>query len=293
MILAGGISSRMRRSLASSEIVDPKLHAESETRSKAMLSVGEGGRPFLDYLLSHARLAGYDDVVLVIGESDSITKKYYGEKDVDNDFEGVRISYGIQPIPDGRTKPLGTADAVLRGLAVKSEWITGSFTVCNSDNLYSIQALRLMNEIDSPFALVDYDRSGLIFDLARIREFAVVNKDHNGFLTDIIEKPTPEEVAMVTDVNGRVGVSMNIFRISASRFRPYLEAAPLHSIRQEKELPVAVRIYIADHPQSFRTIPLCEHVPDLTSREDIPVIRKYLREQYPNSGSTGDANKDR
>ena len=30
-------------------------------------------------------------------------------------------------------------------------------------------------------------------------------------------------------------------------------------------------------------IPISEHVPDLTSKEDIVILKEYLKEQYPNN----------
>ena len=99
-----------------------------------------------------------------------------------NNFNGINISYAVQPIPLGRSKPLGTADALLWGLKSKPEWKGSKFTVCNSDNLYSQKALTIM--LNSPYiaAFIDYDRSSLEFDISRIERFAVTTKNENGFL---------------------------------------------------------------------------------------------------------------
>ncbi len=112
-------------------------------------------------------------------------------------FNGLKISYAIQPIPSGRNKPLGTADALLWGLKSKPEWAGSKFTVCNSDNLYSQKALQLM--LSSPYigALIDYDRSALEFETSRIEKFSVTIKDENGFLKDIIEKPSADIIEKV------------------------------------------------------------------------------------------------
>jgi len=55
----------------------------------------------------------------------------------------------------------------------------------------------------------------------------------------------------------------------------------LHPIRQEKELPAAVKMMIADHPRSVFTVPLSEHVIDLTSQSDIPAVQEYLEKEFP------------
>ncbi len=134
--LAGGISSRMKKPSTDRVTVDEDLIKEANSKAKSMIGVGQNHRPFLDYLLYNAREAGYTDILVVIGEKDDSIRGYYGNKDQDNDFHGLKISYATQKIPPGKEKPIGTADALLQGLEAKKEWGGTRFTVCNSDNLY-------------------------------------------------------------------------------------------------------------------------------------------------------------
>jgi len=246
-----------------------------------MIRVGRDYRPFLDYLLFNAKEAGYRDIVLVIGKDDYSIKKYYGDKVKNNKFRGLLISYAIQAIPAGRDKPLGTADAFLCGLKVKPEWKGKKITVCNSDNLYSRKALSVMLNSDYPGALVDYDRSALDFEMPRIEKFAVTIKNEEGFLIDIIEKPTSEQIYNFKKKFGYVGVSMNIFSLEYDLILPILENIPLHPEREEKELPEAVNIFAKKYDSSVFAYPLAEHVPDLTSKSDIIDVRNYLEQNYP------------
>jgi len=283
VILAGGISSRMKIPVDKNSAVDEKLVVDADTKSKSMIGVGKNNRPFLDYLLFNAKQAGYFDIVIVIGENDNSIKEYYGSSEKNNDFNGLNISYAIQPIPSGRSKPLGTADALLRGLKSKPEWKGNKFTVCNSDNLYSQKAFRLM--ISSPYigALIDYDRSALEFESSRIEKFSITIKDENGFLKNIIEKPSADIIEKVKNEKGFVGVSMNIFSLSYDQILPILEKTPIHPERKEKELPEAVKILANEIKESVYTYPLDEHVPDLTSKKDILQVKKYLEKYYKES----------
>jgi hypothetical protein len=83
VILAGGISSRMKRKPVKTETLDPKLEADADLKSKSMIGVGEGYRPFLDYLLYNAKQAGYcflhfiDPDDGLDPESGKISDKYY------------------------------------------------------------------------------------------------------------------------------------------------------------------------------------------------------------------------
>jgi NDP-sugar pyrophosphorylase family protein len=284
VILAGGISSRMRKSQATHSSVNPKLIEEAENKSKAMISVGENGRPFMDYLLYNVREAGYKDIVIVIGERDDHLKQYYGSADYRNDFHGLSISYAIQKIPRGRVKPLGTADALLCGLKSRPDWNGTKLTVCNSDNLYSVEAFRLLLNSPHLSAMIDYDRDALQFEKSRVEHFAVIQKDSDGWLTNIVEKPSRDILARMTGPDGRVGVSMNIFRFTYDEVLPFLNLTPLHPVRQEMEIPAAIMLML-EHEQDKRvmmTYPFAEVVPDLTSKDDIAKVQEYLRRTYPN-----------
>lgn len=282
VILAGGISSRMRKSAAAGTAIDPTLRREAEERSKSMIGVGDGHRPFLDYVLYNARAAGYRDIVIVIGEGDRSIRSYYGEADEGNNVYGLRVSYAVQAIPGGRVKPLGTADALLRALLASPRWRGHKFTVCNSDNLYSRRALCLLLDSPEVGAMIDYDRSALEFEQERIEQFAVTAKSDDGFLLDIIEKPSGDVIEGVRDQAGRIGVSMNLFRLSYDYILPFLDRVPLDPVRQEKELPAAIAMMIRRYPKAMRTIPLAEHVPDLTNQADILRVQEFLRKEFPN-----------
>jgi NDP-sugar pyrophosphorylase family protein len=279
VILAGGISSRMKKSS-----VDPTLDAElvrqADERTKGMIGVGEGGGPFLDYLLYNMKQAGLQDIVIVIAEHDAELRSYYGLKDRDNDFHGLRISYAVQHIPAGRRKPIGTSDALIQALHVRSDWSEGDFIVCNSDNLYSVTCFKMLLECDAPNALIDYDRSGLEFDQARIAQFGITRKDRDGFVVEIVEKPKLEELDSLRSSDGTLRVSMNIFRLRYSMIFGPLKDCPENPVRQEKELVTAVTNMVRANPKSLKALPLKEHVPDLTYKEDIPVTREYLRKHF-------------
>jgi NDP-sugar pyrophosphorylase family protein len=281
VILAGGISSRMKASSDGTAEVDMNLQEEARRKSKAMISIGIQARPFLDYILYNTQAAGYHEVVIVVNEHDPSIREYYEGQNGAHQFDRLSISYATQKIPAGRKKPLGTADALLEALATKPSWHGESFTVCNSDNLYSVNALRALLENKHANAMIDYDRTTLRFPEERIAAFAVIKKDSDGSLLDIIEKPGITEIEQMKDSTGRIGISMNIFKLSYDLILPILQSIPLHPIRQEKELPLAVRKLVEQHPGCVTTIPCSEHVVDLTSQSDIPYVQQYLKTHFP------------
>jgi glucose-1-phosphate adenylyltransferase len=280
IILAGGISSRMKKPAPGLKL-DPYLLKDANEKTKTMIGLGEGRRPFLDYLLYEVKKAGYDEVIIVIGEKDNSIKNYYGQKPADNEFFGLNISYALQPIPPGRTKPLGTADAVYRALVQYPSWQGHHFTILNSDDLYSAPALKRLREEKENHAMLDYDREGLLFPEERIKNFAVVIKDKENYLVDIIEKPTSAQLEKARDKNGRIGISMNAWRNYYDELFPFLEKVELHPERNEKELPTAEVNMISQSQASIKCIPWKEHIPGLTSKADILPAQEYLKKHFP------------
>jgi glucose-1-phosphate thymidylyltransferase/glucose-1-phosphate adenylyltransferase len=247
-----------------------------------MIALGSGGRPFLDYLLDNARAAGYREILLVVGERDDSIRAYYERAPAAGGSHP--LLFARQPIPPGRTRPLGTADALLCGLQSRPDWSGGRFTVCNSDNLYSVDALRQMLTTPESNALVDYDRDSLGCEPERVRQFAVVEADRDGYLCGIHEKPDPPLITRIAGTDGRVGVSMNLFRFSFDMILPFLKRVPLHEVRQEKELPAAVMLMVNGNPHAVKVYRRSEPVPDLTSPDDIQLVQDFLRRQYPEAG---------
>jgi len=282
LILAGGVSSRMKRSVELRTDLNAKLRKDAAQMSKAMILIGSANRPFLDYLLLNAREAGYSEVTIVISQRDGVMKEYYGRKDGSNEFHGLRISLAMQTIPLGHSKPLGTADAVVQGLAARKEWKGRKFTVCNGDNLYSKKALRSMLETEYPNAMIDYDRDALGFEASRIAHFSMTQKDGEGFLTNIMEKPTEEEVEEAKRTSGTIRVSMNIFRLDYDTVLPFVTNVPLHPVRNEKELPTAITAMVRQLPKSMYAYPFSERVPDMTSVEDIERVEEYIAQEFKN-----------
>lgn len=279
VILAGGVSSRMKKQAENLSDVDAKLIKDADTKSKAMIGVGSGYRPFMDYLLFNAKKAGYKNIVIVIGAKDNSIRDYYTGKGKEN-FKEINFTFAVQPIPEGREKPLGTADALYHGLNAVKEWKGEKFTVINSDNLYSQKALKMMLESGYPNAMIDYNRDGMEFDKTRIEGFAVTLKDDKNFLLNILEKPTQDVIESARGKDGFVGVSMNIFRLSYDMIFYFLENCPLNPVRKEKELPTAIKMMIDKYPGSLYAYPLSEHVPDLTSKNDIERIKEYLEKEF-------------
>lgn len=270
IILAGGASSRMNAS----------LKQEGSKVSKALIGMDKSGRPILDYLLFNAEKAGFKNVYLVVGEHAEGFKKCYGNKSKNNRFKGLNISYAIQYIPENRTKPFGTADALFQALEQYPNLLNETFTVCNSDNLYSVEAFSILKNSSDKNAFIAYDRDGLNFTMERISRFALVLLDSENYLVDIIEKPSADTIDSYKDSFGKFRVSMNIFKLNGKMIYPFLKDCPIHPERNEKELPSAILNLCHFFTKAMKGYLFNEHVPDLTSKEDIEVLKTYIEKHF-------------
>lgn len=278
IILAGGASSRMKKSLAP-DTLSKETTATANTVSKALIGIGKENRPLLDYLLITAEKAGFKNIYLVVGEHAEEFKNYCNTLKT-NTLRNLKLQYAIQYIPKDRTKPIGTADALLQALDQYPKLQKESFTVCNSDNLYSVSVFKALRGNKNTNAFISYDRDGLLFSMKRISSFALVLLDAKHFVLDIIEKPSDNEIENYRGSDGKFRVSMNIFKLSGNEIYPYLTNCPLHPVRNEKELPLAILNMCKEKPEALKGIPFKEHVPDLTSKEDIRTVNTYIKENF-------------
>lgn len=279
IILAGGASSRMKQSLAS-DTISAEEQQQANQRSKGLIGIGPENRPLLDFLLYNARQAGYKKIYFIVGRNNALFRELYGKNDSDNVFRGLTISYAIQHIPEGREKPLGTADALLQCLEQYPELQSQAFSVCNSDNLYSVRALSAVRVAKAPNAFISYDRDSLDFPSEKIYRFALAKLDPENHLIDIVEKPDPQLIAQFKDTEGKLRVSMNLFKFTGAYIFQYVRDCPMNKDRNEKELQTAILNMLKSFPGSMIGIPLAEHVPDLTSKEDIAIMKDYILKHY-------------
>jgi NDP-sugar pyrophosphorylase family protein len=280
IILAGGASSRMKKQVTVNDLSEEEI-AQANERSKGLIGVGPNGRPLLDYLLLNAKRAGYKNIYIIIGEQGDLFKEFYGSENKNNDFHGLTISFAIQYIPEGRTKPFGTADALFQAVEQYPELNSQYYSVCNSDNLYSAKALYALRETASPNAFISYNRDALEFPLERISRFAIAKLDENNCLVDILEKPTADVLDSYRDSEGILRVSMNAFKFDGAILYPYLKNCPVNPERDEKELPTVLLNSLKEDGNTALGIPFSEHVPDLTAKEDIAEVKEYLKKNYP------------
>ena len=269
VILAAGMSSRMKKSTDSS--IGSTKADEANKKSKSLITFGN--KPFIYFLLENIVDAGFQNVIMVVGQD---YEDFKNEMDKFPSISKINIEYAIQSIPENRVKPFGTADAVYQTMDQIDKLKNQSFCVCNSDNLYSTKSLKLIRENSYDNAVLAYDRDSLNFPKDRVSSFSILMTNSEFNLVNFIEKPTKEQVEQNLDDNGKIRVSMNIFKFDGSQAFEFIKSCPVNPLRNEKELPSAIVNMISHDSLYMKGIPIAEHVPDLTSKSDIQIIQKLI-----------------
>ena len=274
IIFAAGLSSRMKKSVSSKNLSKRSIE-QANSRDKGLIVIDKNGRPLIHYLLINAKSAGFKVIYLVIGQNSDSFKSYFDE----NKYDGLDIEFAVQYLEKNKLKPSGTADALFQAITQFPILKSSNFCVCNSDNLYSAKALRSIRSTSFSNAFISYDKSFLNFSSAKVSSFSILKLNKNGYLVNILEKPSTKDFDLFKDNGGKIRVSMNLFKFNGSVFYDYLKNCPFDVLRNEKELPTAVLNLAKDQPSSVYGIPFEEHVPDLTSKDDIIVLNKLLNQK--------------
>lgn len=262
VVMARGLGTRMRRHAVA--LLDDAQAAAADEGLKTMMPFGV---PFLDYVLSSLADAGFTRVCLVIGPDHEAVRRRYS---VERPPTRIEVSFAIQE------RPLGTADAV----ASAGTFAGGDdFVAVNGDNLYPVDCLRALREVDAP-AVGGFTRRALVsqgnFEADRIDRFSLLIADVTGVLVDVVEKP---DQALLAAAGQDALIGMNSWAFDERILRACAEATP--SPRGELELQDAVRLTIRTFGASFKVLPFSLPVFDLSNRSDVPTMAKVLATVEP------------
>jgi NDP-sugar pyrophosphorylase family protein len=181
--------------------------------------ITEEGEFIIDFSVYDACRAGFDKIVFVIKEENlDIFKETIGKR-----FEGkIKVEYAFQKIddlpesfsvPEGRTKPWGTAHAMLAARNIVNE----PFAVINADDFYGQNAYKSLfshfadaNE-KSSYCMVGYVLENTLTENGTVSR-GVCSVDENGYLTDVVERTAIKrrgDVAVFTEGDSETELSLD------------------------------------------------------------------------------------
>ena len=267
---------------------------------KQLDPVGEHDQVILDYSMFDARRAGFETVVFVIKrEIEEEFKARVGRRverhmDVKYVFQSMDDLPEGYAVPEGRTKPWGTAQAALAARHV----VDGPFAIINADDYYGPAAYReicdyLCAHGDGEryaYAMVGYRVRNTVTEHGSVAR-GVCEVDGGGVLVDIHERTVIEKDgndARYTEDGGKSWtalagdtlVSMNMWGFTRSfldeaqaRFPAFLDKALAEApLKAEYFLPTVVDQLIREGRAEVRVLPSEDKWYGVTYREDKPSV---------------------
>lgn len=272
--------------------------------------VDQNGHIIIDFSIYDAKRAGFEKVIFIIKkENEEDFKNAIG-----NRMENIMdVSYAFQDlhnlpdgfdVPDGRTKPWGTAHAVLSA----ADQIDSPFAVINADDYYGVHAFQqiydyLSNHKDDEkmrYTMVGYQLKNTVTENGHVAR-GVCALDQDNYLMSVTERTRIEKHAdgiAYTEDSGNTWtpldddtiVSMNMWGFTESilselqnGFSEFLETGLKENpLKCEYFLPSVVSRLLAEDRATVEVLATKDKWYGVTYRADKPVIEEAIKEMKKN-----------
>lgn len=267
---------------------------------KQLDPVGPNGQIIIDYSIFDARRAGFETVIFIIRrENDAAFRAAIGDRlshlmEVKYAYQELSDLPAPFTVPEGRTKPFGTGQAVLSA----RELIDGPFAVINADDYYGPEAFRVMYDYLSThpdtdkyqYCMVGYQLKNTVTQNGSVSRGVCV-ADPKGMLESVTERTkitqeggvihfTEDEGKSWTELPGDTPVSMGLWGFTASflpeaqnRFVSFLEEnLDKNPLKCEYFLPSIVSSLIDEGKAQVRMLHSADKWYGVTYKEDKPEV---------------------
>lgn len=270
--------------------------------------VGPSGEAILDYSVFDAVRGGFGKVVFVIRHDfeaefkEKVGSRYEGLIPVEYAYQDITDLPQPWTVPEGRTKPWGTAHAV----RAARNAVDAPFAVINADDFYGRDAFAKMGEYLSSAASMQFAMVGYRLDLTLSENGSVargickVSQDgvlegvtemtklvRSGDVAQNLEDPeNPVKVALDERVSMNLwGFTKELFDELESRFPAWLKENGTKE-KSEWYIPFVVDELIKEGKASCRVLPTESSWFGVTYREDKPFVTAEIQKlvssgEYP------------
>lgn len=267
---------------------------------KQIQSFGPSGETIMEYSIFDAIKAGYKKVVFIIRKEflddfkEVFGTKLEGKVEVDYVFQELDAFTGNKNIPEGRTKPWGTAHAVL---CAKNQ-VKEPFAVINADDFYGrdafVKSYEFLTKEVSPkkYAIIGYEllktlsENGTVnrgvcevddeYNLVSIAERLNISLKDGKIICD--DDQEPKELPMDSQVSMNFWCfDPSIFEYSEKLFHEFLDKN-MENPKAEFFIPIVADQFINDEVGEIKVIPTSAQWFGVTYKEDAPDVQKSLDE---------------
>ncbi len=267
---------------------------------KQIESFGPSGETIMDYSIYDAIQAGFGKVVFIIREEFAenfkaiFEPKLAGRIDTDYVYQHLNSFIGNRKVPAERTKPWGTAHAVL---CCKGK-VNEPFAVINADDYYGRDAFVKAHHFlttecnEQTYSIIGYELKNTLSDNGSVsRGVCDIDADHN--LTDINErtsifrgkdgKITYEDASGLHEVSEDSLVSMNylcfapgFINLCEEQFGEFLDKH-ISEPKAEFFIPTATKYFIGSGKGKVKVIPTSAKWFGVTYKEDAPGVHASIQ----------------
>lgn len=259
---------------------------------------GPSGESIIDYSIYDAIEAGFDKVVFVIRKEFANEFKEIFEPRFE---DKIKIDYAYQElsafaekftIPDNRSKPWGTAHAVLTAKNVVNE----PFAVINADDFYGKDAFRKAHRFLTKEAAPDmwanicYELDNTLSEHGHVSR-GVCETDEKNNIVSIVERVKVyrenshlvfEEKGQSHVINSKAKASMNfwcftpeVFDFSFTLFHDFL-AKHINEPKSEFFIPIVGDEFVKQGKGKIKAITTAAHWFGVTYKEDKPIVQNCI-----------------
>src|SRR5450432_158938 len=267
---------------------------------KQVQGFGPHGETIMDYSIYDAMKAGFKKVVFIIRKDFAddfkaiFEPKLKGKIATDYVYQDLHAHVGVFAVPADRTKPWGTAHAVL----CAGDAIHEPFAVINADDFYGRDAFEKAYQFligpcnDHLYSIIGYELAKTLSDNGTVSR-GVCQVDASNNLLSIAErtkiyrdgdKITYEEDGAKFEVPFDSKVSMNfwcfapsVFPYTAKLFAAFLAEQGTNP-KAEFFIPIIGDRFIHEGKGAIKVIPTSAQWFGVTYKEDAPDVRKSLNE---------------
>ena len=268
---------------------------------KQIESVGPSGEFIIDYSIYDAIKAGFKKIIFIIKEENyeifksTIGKRIENHIDVEYVFQNndnVPVS-----IPKERTKPLGTAQAIL----CCKDIIKENFAIVNADDFYGRDAFFKVKEFisnvknDNDFALIGYNVLDTITDNGSVKrgicnikddylislDESIISKDNNKLSGKTLIDNKDIEVNNDTIVSMNMfGFTPKVFELFNENFKEFLDNNDL--MTSEYLVPVEINNYLKKKLINVKVIKTTSKWYGITYKEDLNILKDEINKLVNN-----------
>ncbi len=255
---------------------------------KQVEGFGPSGETIMDYSIFDAIRAGFGKVVFIIREEfadnfkNIFEPKLKGRMETAYAYQNLNSFLGDHSVPEGRTKPWGTAHAVLCAKDVVKE----PFAVINADDFYGQNAFENAAAFlnvgcnEKNYAIIGYDLLSTLSDYGTVNR-GVCELDHDGNLVIADDGLKPKELSIKTRVSMNFWCfDPSFFSYTQNLFATFLKDHGTE-LKSEFFIPIVADQFIKEGGK-IEVIPTTSLWFGVTYKEDAPFVAKSLNELISN-----------